>query len=1173
MNPAFNIISINIENFNFSEAYNQYNLQNIEKLKCFVCNFIANNPVSCQKCQAFICQKCLSGKKASNSYFNCSKCSSVFSHKNLTFSQQNDLNKIKIKCPNKECIQSIPLIEIKKHIESCSFSDLISECNFCKKNIATKNNNNHKEIYDHLKNCVLAMIYCEFCNMYFLRNTLYEHKKYCINKQQKKENRDSYDNNFAYSQQNVPNYLLNSNNNLNNLISQNNNKFKKCNICNVDLPVQGKYSNKIQSHVCRPATQGRTERYSGNYEAESFYGKGLENQNYNNFMDLSNSNLNPNRSFYGADNKNLYENIYQNYQTNNNQNFQNTNKNFYNNNKNICQNSYNPPPSNMNFNNYNNNDYLTMSSNNIKMPAYSNLNVSYNNNRYGNERYRIDSDSSFTAGGNHYLESMENFNRHNQSDIKNLLKNNELEISKIKREYENKINAMINTNMGQNQNAKKHLNYKDEPLTINDLKIESKLKFDEKDNNINDNNDKDLSIVEYSFFKNELEKLDEKNFASFNNKRLSNASPNKTNIEKKEFKDKSLNVDQYKIKDNHNDKYKDNDKDNYKDNNASKELIKNKENDKIEKINDEFINDDLDIFEFSDNHISLNNPGNDNKENNTEKEELNLEDLNKENKINKNKKDQKVAFNNNNNQKEKTNYNYNIEVLRNLHSTEKEKMKREYEKALEITKQDYLQQIKDFIQTMKEEYSNNPSFNKMQYIEDVFSEVKKSIKSKEDEIFELEKIQNKYISLSNENTAVKENYEKNLEKLSKEIINLKSKNDEKIFEIKEEKQKEIVEIMENNETTIIKIKENYENLITLIRKEKDNEIKKLISKYDDDFKHLKIKNEASVENIKKEFMNKLETEKKNFEVNDLSSKEINESKLKNLIEKKNKQFKSLQKDIFEQVQKSLENAKDAIYKENIKNDVNENSDNNENNSCNDNEKNQIEISITEKVMKIIEKEIQEIIVLKDKLIKDQDLLISKDDNNKIFNTQETKKSNSFAIDPTTNTNPNLDKGNIIEVGKNSILNQEEIKREESNLRSEQNKKNKTIDFYQNKSNDQKKKFEPVIIKSLNNTMTEINNTQNNLDEKKDMDNMLSKSNNVFSIKELRRGNGNISNGEHLNTDENRNFENSILNKNNFEKLKMCDIILKDYFSFFEEMLSENNKKIDILIGKSQLEIK
>jgi len=611
-------------NYTFLKSDKHYYPNNLEFLKCFYCSNIANNPLSCQTCQALICSKCVTEAKNKKPNFCCNKCNDIFKQKILNFSLQNDLNMLKIKCPNNDCSQTVNYVEVKRHLEICLFTDRSMECNFCKTIVKTKNNNN-KEIYQHLNNCVLAMILCEFCNLYFLRNTLIEHKKHCHRQYSIANNI-----NVAYSQINIPisdqllkndKRLTNQQNsvnfisdvNINNYDNSNNNNLNS-KLCNEKIHPTGIYSNQNKKHICNqkqipfesiPQSQ-QYNRPAAAYEAQSFHAKNLQQ----NFSGLSGSNLVNSfnaKTFYGDENKQYYQNL--NAKLSNNHhflkqdynNFNAVKSNDINNSKNIIATQNDMSNFIYNQNQINNNEKINSflnSNNNYKAPAYSNLNISnlnltQNISKILNERYLLDSDRSNFCN-NEYLTSLENFQKHNQSEIKNLLKNKDLEISQLKKDYESKINAIINNNIDQNQIAKKYLIYEDSPLTLNDLRVETEPKcnnkyHDEKNNNnsINENiNDKDLSLVEYSMFKNELEKLDEKNFVNNIQKDQERKEPLSEKSQGKTFKNKN-------------------------------------ENDEINNL----LNEDLDIFEFSDNNVSIVNIINQNNMNNddlnTDEEENN----------------------------------------------------------------------------------------------------------------------------------------------------------------------------------------------------------------------------------------------------------------------------------------------------------------------------------------------------------------------------------------------------------------------------------------------------------------------------------------------------------------------------------------------------------------------
>lgn len=1067
----------------------------------------------------------------------------------MTFNVQNELNKLKIKCPNKDCSQVISYVEAKKHLELCKFTELVSECNFCKETMLTKRD--HREIFEHLSKCVLAMILCENCNEFFLRNTFNDHKKYCQKQISNTLINTNSNSSSSQPKTNIQNQLLNSNNNLNyqnsQYIKNNNNEFKnndininrlnnnnKCNICNANLPSVCSYSTKIAPHIC---TQPQPQKPAGIYEAQSFYANNIQNQN--NFSNISHSNLansfNP-RTFHG----NEYQPYFDQFSNQNN--------------KNLIQNNYPKPvypfsvynPNTLNSQNPPNTNHLLISHDNYtnKPGLYSNINISnisysQNINRVGNERYLQDSDRSH-LGNNEYLISIEELHKHNKSEIKNLVKNKDIEISQIKKDYENKINAIINKNLDQNQKAKNVVVYEDLPLTLNDLRIDTDrdLINPKKSNNgidsIQDLNfDKDMSMIEYTTFKNELEKLEEKNFS---NSQINYKSPSK-----KAGMNSKIDID----------------------NNSNNNKFA------FDKKYDNILTDDMDLFEFS-SHPSFENMNNINNDNKRKNAEIRDKGERKDSKVK--EKITQNAF-----EKEKANE-INIEIIQNLNCIEKEKMKKEFEKNIEELKSDYMQQMKDLMQTIKEESANNPKFNKIRYCDEIMGEIKKSVLNKEEEISNYANLQAKYQLLNKEISFIKENYEKLLDKLNKEIKIVKTKNDDKVSQLKQEKQKETLKVIEDNENTILKIKMNYENLISLISNEKDNEIKKLVSKYENDFNILKSKHENSLENLKKDYKNQLEIIKKNFELKDTNSKESNETKIKNIVTEKNIELANVRNDIFDNIQQSFESILIFIddYKSNsfVENNHKKEIENNEFAKFKYNLQNLVEakihdfISSKENFRKIE----GERIIEKSKRVKPKAGNMSITD---ISNHRSDKKKNS------KNSNNNiLDNNEVIRKLELVVVNEE--KHEDDKIRStnenqiqnnSQNKDNKKyqkiIETIENKMHETKKNLDEIIHRSLNTTLNEINKSyilteDNRAGGEKESD--LSKSHNVKSMSQIKQ-NRNNNNGENISLTENKSFENVT------EKLKASEKLLKEYSNFLEELSIKKNEKIDILIAKSQLEIK
>lgn len=1035
LTPSFQRYPINIGNFKITKA-DEYASVNLDFFTCMFCLHIANNPLCCQSCQGLFCEKCFKEKQKGCENIRCKKCNLNLIPKNLTFNMQNDLNNIKIKCPNSSCSISFPYIELKRHLESCKFTERLCECVFCKTLFLSKNEG-HESLF-HLRNCVLAKIKCEFCNQYFLRNTLLEHKNICRINQQTTINIHA---------KNISSHPPNSN------------------------------------MINKPEAINTTNKH-GAYENSSFNYRLNNNQtyNYNNISDFSNSfSLNSN-TFFVCDNKNPLNNLY----NNNNMNI----------NSNKIQDAsikyVSPNPKNSNF----------LTSNNTNLPAaYSNytnsqMNIS-NLNRTNNDKYILESERS-NIGNIDYLVSIENFHRQNQSEIKNLLKNKDLEISQIKKDYENKINTIINNNLDQNQIVKKFCLYEDAPLTLNDLRIDMDEVNRENTKNLSGekngispyknqneiNNDKDLSLIEYSFFKNELEKLEERNFAN----------------SQKDHAIKSTNT---KVIKQHN-----------------KDLPHFNE----ENHNNKSLNDDLDIFEFSDNQIFQ-------EENNPDQNKQVYE------------KDAKIREKGSQKREVSNEVNYNI--IKNLHEAEKAKLKKVHEKEILSIKQECAQKFTEML--------NQVNYNRLdnEQVENVLNEIQSNINIKDVQISNYDILLNKYFILFNENSTIKENYERNLKRLNEELKSCKTKSDKNINELNENKQKEIIKIIENNENTIVKIKSNYENLINLIRNEKDNDIKRLVKKYETDFQELKIKQENSIEKMKNDYKSQMEIVKKNYEVKEMSTKEINELKIKNLLIEKNNEFEAIKKDILLNLHKSLDNINIAALafknSEELKN---------------------IE-QIYNKIYEALEIERKRLNEIGDKTFRKNYKETRKESETIIPVVQKTSKNegddelgyldnSEFELSYKNEISKKFERAIDIEDAKKGI--KHSFHSSNNYPKNEENAKIfKMIEIHENNLNERKKHFDNLIMNSLNNS---------NQTEKEKIKTVSP----VVTYKEEQNINGNnvFENDNNFNLLKN---DDQILLQNITEKLKIVEKILSEYTRYLEEISESNKKKIKVLIGKTQLEFK
>ena len=282
---------------------------------------IANNPVSCQTCNYLICEKCLQDSKNNKNQINCTNCNSIFLGKNLNSRTQNNLNNLKIKCPKNSCTSIFPYIELKQHLEYCFFNDRMSECCFCKVVILTKND--HREIKEHLKTCLLAYIQCEFCDLYFLRNSFQEHKKICL----KKINKNNLNGNKTkceickellsiglHSIRNIPHICCFKKKNLDVFTSP---STARENTGNYNRLI-GAYESNSFFFSNNNLTNVSNNNYLNSFTANTLYGCGESNKNYNNLKlnSENNNQLNSLRNIPISENKNYYNLSNLNYSNN-----------------------------------------------------------------------------------------------------------------------------------------------------------------------------------------------------------------------------------------------------------------------------------------------------------------------------------------------------------------------------------------------------------------------------------------------------------------------------------------------------------------------------------------------------------------------------------------------------------------------------------------------------------------------------------------------------------------------------------------------------------------------------------------------------------------------------------------------------------------------------------------
>ena len=126
-----------IGGFDESRIINIDYLNSLEGIyKCGICFKIMDNPTDCESCGHSFCFECI--KKL--------KCPFKCKNKELKPSSQNlkdILNKLKFKCLNKGCEQTLNYSDVKLHDKNCDFQEIICPNNNCNKKLIKRNLENH----------------------------------------------------------------------------------------------------------------------------------------------------------------------------------------------------------------------------------------------------------------------------------------------------------------------------------------------------------------------------------------------------------------------------------------------------------------------------------------------------------------------------------------------------------------------------------------------------------------------------------------------------------------------------------------------------------------------------------------------------------------------------------------------------------------------------------------------------------------------------------------------------------------------------------------------------------------------------------------------------------------------------------------------------------------------
>ena len=139
-------------------------------LKCSICHNLLWNPMECNECGNSFCEYCIK-QNLSNGNLCCPLCKSKQFNPRKAKGLKKFLNKIRIRCNNKQCREMPEYFDYVNHLEKCPFR--IYHCT----NEGCKYEDTLDNIKYHSSECQYRIIKCKFCEKEIRQYTFEIHEK------------------------------------------------------------------------------------------------------------------------------------------------------------------------------------------------------------------------------------------------------------------------------------------------------------------------------------------------------------------------------------------------------------------------------------------------------------------------------------------------------------------------------------------------------------------------------------------------------------------------------------------------------------------------------------------------------------------------------------------------------------------------------------------------------------------------------------------------------------------------------------------------------------------------------------------------------------------------------------------------------------------------------------